>query len=142
VHVSNSTFWDLHFHLQVCLDPSTLKVHNNRNSNICEPLFLQKGVTPHENSRNFWVEERYQLQSIPLSKVLQWYPAHYFFNFFSNFFFGKYEIRRKMTVLGGGETIALNPAQIDFFLICSSQILHVSKWFRVIRSHSETFRVI
>jgi len=38
----------------------------------------------------------------------------FYLNFFE-FFFENYERRRKMTVLGGEETIALNPAQIEFF---------------------------
>ena len=34
MHVSNSTFWYHYFHFQVCLDPSTSKVHNKRNFNL------------------------------------------------------------------------------------------------------------
>ena len=39
----------------------------------------------------------------------------FFLNFFWKIFFENYERRHKLTVLGGEETTALNPAQIDFF---------------------------
>jgi len=35
LHVSNTTFGDLHFRPKVCLVPSTKKLHNKSNSNLC-----------------------------------------------------------------------------------------------------------
>jgi len=107
------------FSLKILFRPEHFKGSQQKKiqvgSSFCEPLILQKGVTPHEMSRKFLSSGTISIViDLSLKSTLMMSSA-FFLNFFLKHFLKKIRKKAQNDSFGGVEIIALNPAQIDFF---------------------------
>ena len=107
------------FSLKILFRPENFKGSQQKKfqvgSSFYEPLILQKGVTPHEMSRKFLSSGTISIViDLSLKSTLMMSSA-FFLNFSLKHFLKKIRKKAQNDSFGGVETIALNPAQIDFF---------------------------